>query len=69
MKKLRTISEKEIINAAWSWYLMIWSEQQEKAKSIEEILGRKSEIFEERVRKYMEIEEELHDLCLELENN
>ena len=69
MRKLKTISEKELIEAAWFWYLKCWSEALERAESMEKSLGRKSQIAERRVCEYKKIEEELHDLCLELEHN
>lgn len=64
MKNLKTITEKEILEAAWSWYLMKWSYAVEKAENAENILGRKSEIEEARVKKYKEIMEELHEIAL-----
>ncbi len=66
MKNLKTITEKEILNAAWTYYLEQWCNAVEDAESSEKILGRKSEILERKVLKYKLIEEELHNELLKL---
>lgn len=67
MKKLKTISEHDIIQAAWLYYSNLLNEERENAETSERLLGRKAYLFEERVKKYTAIEEELHALLLALE--
>lgn len=67
MRKLITISEKEVFEAAWLYYLDLWSSAKERAEFAENTLGRKSEILEKRVIEYKAIENELHDCLLKLE--
>lgn len=67
MKKLNSISESEIVTAAWLYYLNLLQESEEDLRDSERILGRKSFLYEERVSRYSAIEKELHELALKLE--
>lgn len=52
MKKFENLTEHDIFEAAWSYYLMLYTNELEHAENAEKILGRKSEIAEARVKKY-----------------
>lgn len=69
MKNLKTITEKEILNAAWLYYLNLLQESEEDLRDSERIMGKKSFLYEERVNRYSAIEKELHELALKLEKN
>ena len=67
MKKLKSISEHDIVQAAWLYYSDLLAKEKEKAEESEQILGRKAYLYEEKVKKYAAIEEELHALLVALE--
>lgn len=69
MKKLNSISESEIVTAAWLYYLNLLQESEEDLRDSERILGKKAFLYEERVSRYSVIEKELHELALKLEKN
>ena len=67
MKKLKSISEHDIVQAAWLYYSDLLAKEKEKAKESEQLMGKKAFIYDERVKKYTAIEEELHALVVALE--
>ncbi|MGN1137730.1 MAG: hypothetical protein ACI4SF_16110 [Oscillospiraceae bacterium] len=68
MKKFETVTEYEILQAAWEHYLAKWSSEVEKSENAAKILGHNSDILDKRVKHYKEISDELHDVLVELEN-
>ncbi len=67
MKKLKSISEYDIVQAAWLYYSDLLAKEKEKAEESEQLMGKKAFIYDERVKKYTAIEEELHALVVALE--
>lgn len=67
MKKLKSISEHDIVQAAWLYYSDLLAKEKEKAEESEQLMGKKAFIYDERVKKYTAIEEELHALVVALE--
>lgn len=68
MKKLKTVSEIEILTAAWTYYTELWNENREKNCDCEKIVGHKNDLYSEREKKYWSIREEIGNLILEMKN-
>lgn len=67
MRKFKAITEYETLEAAYFWYLNLWSAEVEKSEDAERILSRKSELYELRANEYKVIVDELHDALLDAE--
>lgn len=67
MKKLETISEYELLNAAYDYYLYLWRENKERNETFEKNEGYKSDVYSYREKRYWNICEELRRIILDSE--
>ena len=67
MKKLKTISEFELLNAAYDRYLDLWYENKERNETFEKTVGYKSDVYSCREKRYWNICEELRRIILDSE--
>ena len=68
MKKFKNLTEYDIINAAYFYYLNLWAETQDDLERCEKILGCESVLYRNRLNEYSKKLEELRSELLRIEH-
>lgn len=68
MKKFKNLTEYDIINAAYLYYLNLWEKAQDNAERSKKIFGRESELYRNRMNEYSKKLEELRSELLRIEH-
>lgn len=67
MKKFNNVTEYEILNGAWNYFLQLWDRERAGAEKAQKE-GRPAQIWESRRDKYWAKLQEIQEALVELEN-